>query len=455
MSEAGATDRRIIEDATCLGCACLCDDIGVVVEGDRIVEARNACEIGRGWYERAPVDGLVGPMIGGRPAPLDEALDRASGVLAAAKAPVVFGLGATIEAQRIAVAIADRIGAAVAPDFHGPAGHDAFQRFGAVGATLGEIRDRADLIVFDSAHWPRSLPRFLERFVDPPGRFVPEGRAGRTVITFPGDDVRFTTDEGWTRPPDIIFDFRASQVPTYTVLRALVNGVSFDPAAFEAEMGAPLLPYADLAERLRRARYGVLIHQPETQWPTDAEAVSALIRDLNRSTRFVALSPSSFAQTAAEAVLAWQAGSVGHVDFAPGYPRPLPDGDVVRRIRRCEADVALVVGDISFLSGFRIDASLLAAIPTIYVGRVDPEDVWKGDPGWNPLRDLRHQLFKAETFLPTSRAGIDAGGTVARFDGVMLPLRPPFPGRRPSQAEILRGIDSRLAALQSGREVAR
>jgi formylmethanofuran dehydrogenase subunit B len=445
---AGTSALRIVDDATCLGCACLCDDIGLIVEGDRIVEARNACERGRGWFAWAPGDEPIGPTMRGKAVSLDEVLDRAAAVLATAKSPVVFGLGATVEAQRIAVAIADRIGATVSPSLREPAGYEAFQRLGSVGATLGEIRDRADVIVFDSPHWPQSLPRFLERFVDSPGRFVPEGRSGRTVIVFPGDGVNFTADKGWTSPPDVVFDLPGGGGPSYAILRALVNGVSFEPAAFEAEMGVPLLPYMDLTERMRRAKYGVLIHQPETQWPTSAEAASALVRDLNRSTRFVALAPSSFAQDGAGAVVAWQTGWAGHVDFALGYPRDVPDLDLLPRVRRREMDAALVVGDVDFSSGFRTDLGALADLPTVYIGQVAPEEDRAGDPDLNPLRDLRRQLLRAEAFIPTARTGIDAGGTVARFDGVMLPLRPPFPARRPSQAEILRGIGTRLVALK-------
>ena len=222
MNEQDPTGLRIVEDATCLGCACLCDDIGLVVEGGRIVEARNACELGRRWYAAVPVDEPIGPMIGGGTTPLDAALDRAAEVLASAKAPLIFGLGTTVEAQRVAIAIADRIGAAVNPYLHGLTGHAGLQRLGSVGATLGEIRDRADVIVFDSPHWPQSLPRLLERFVDPPGRFVPQGRAGRTVIVmFPGwPEVEILPDRGWTSPPDILLDIQDPGESAYAVLRA-------------------------------------------------------------------------------------------------------------------------------------------------------------------------------------------------------------------------------------------
>ena len=37
----------IVEDATCTFCGCLCDDIALSVDGDRITEAGNACALGK------------------------------------------------------------------------------------------------------------------------------------------------------------------------------------------------------------------------------------------------------------------------------------------------------------------------------------------------------------------------------------------------------------------------
>ena len=40
------TELKIVEDATCTFCGCVCDDIILKVEGDRITEAKNACVLG-------------------------------------------------------------------------------------------------------------------------------------------------------------------------------------------------------------------------------------------------------------------------------------------------------------------------------------------------------------------------------------------------------------------------
>src|SRR5213082_225909 len=113
------TALKVVENATCTFCGCVCDDIELTVAG--------------------------------RPATLEEGVERAARILASARYPVVYGLSdTTCEAQRVAVGLADRIGACVDTTTsvcHGPYGM-AFQGVGEVTCTLGEVKNRADLVVF-------------------------------------------------------------------------------------------------------------------------------------------------------------------------------------------------------------------------------------------------------------------------------------------------------------------
>ncbi len=64
------TPTSVVEHSTCLACGCLCDDIRVVVEGGQVVEAGNACPIGRAWFlaprpgEGRPVASIDGQAAG-------------------------------------------------------------------------------------------------------------------------------------------------------------------------------------------------------------------------------------------------------------------------------------------------------------------------------------------------------------------------------------------------------
>ena len=80
--------------------------------------------------------------------------------------PLVYGLGqTTCEAQRTAVALAEAIGAVIDPA--GPlldgASGLAYQALGASTATLGDVRDRADVVVVWRADPVATHPRLLER----------------------------------------------------------------------------------------------------------------------------------------------------------------------------------------------------------------------------------------------------------------------------------------------------
>ena len=111
-----ATGRaRVVEHATCTFCGCVCDDIELHAEGDRIVKAKNACSLGEFWFKHHTAERLFpDALIDGKPAELDAAIEAAAEYLYAADMPLVYGLSnITCEAQREAVALAELIGGVV------------------------------------------------------------------------------------------------------------------------------------------------------------------------------------------------------------------------------------------------------------------------------------------------------------------------------------------------------
>ena len=258
----GPANASVVEDVTCLGCGCLCDDIALTVAGGRITEARNACEIGAaGSSPTGRRTGWTAATIDGRVADRGEALDRAAEILGRAKAPVVLGLTRTsTETVGVAVAIADRIGAVMGLGRAGEAISRtlAVQRVGKVSASLGEVKNRADVVVFWGVDPVVTHPRHFERYsVDPPGRFVPRGRAGRTVMV--ADLERTATAER----ADLFLKLAPEgEYATLWTLRALVRGVTLDPDLVERTTGHPLALLRDWAERWKDARYGAWFPAP-------------------------------------------------------------------------------------------------------------------------------------------------------------------------------------------------
>ena len=74
----GPEAARQIENVACTVCGCVCDDLRITVEGERIVRAEGACQLAEPWFlsqgSRQP------PMaeIDEKPVALDAALERAA-----------------------------------------------------------------------------------------------------------------------------------------------------------------------------------------------------------------------------------------------------------------------------------------------------------------------------------------------------------------------------------------
>jgi len=140
----------VFENVVCSFCGCLCDDIVVEVDNGRIAQVRKACANGRGFfthYDPAPQQ----PTVDGREVAWEDAVAEAARILDEADSPLIYGLSSTAtEAQRKAVELADRLGAIIdttSSVCHGPTSL-AMQAVGEPTCTLGEVRNRADLLVF-------------------------------------------------------------------------------------------------------------------------------------------------------------------------------------------------------------------------------------------------------------------------------------------------------------------
>src|SRR5260370_41419011 len=135
-------ELKIVSNATCTFCGCVCDDMELTVQDGHITKAKNACVLGKAWFLNHHVEDRPVATIGGQPATLEDAVERAAQILACARYPIVYGLSdTTCEAQRVAVAIADRVGGCVDTTTsvcHGPSGR-AFQGVARVACSPGEV----------------------------------------------------------------------------------------------------------------------------------------------------------------------------------------------------------------------------------------------------------------------------------------------------------------------------
>ena len=127
----------------------------------------------------------------------------------------------------------------------------AIQQVGESTSSLGEVRNRADLVIFWGANPAESHPRHFERYsVDATGEFVPAGCADRTVV------VIDTKPTATSQIADVFLQVKpGSDFDAIWLLRQLIRG---DDPATEPQTGVPLAAMRDLARRMTECRYGVV-----------------------------------------------------------------------------------------------------------------------------------------------------------------------------------------------------
>ena len=108
-------ELTIVRNATCTFCGCVCDDIELHADGERITHAKAACVLGASWFKNHTAERLYpDALIDGKEATVEEAVEAAADYLYRADLPLVYGLSnVTCEAQRESVALAELIGGVI------------------------------------------------------------------------------------------------------------------------------------------------------------------------------------------------------------------------------------------------------------------------------------------------------------------------------------------------------
>ncbi len=423
---------QIVDDVACTVCACVCDDLKLTVSGNRIIEAEGACGLARDWFARQ--NSQTPPAtaaVNGNAVSVETAVAQAANLLREAKSPLIYGLSRSSTAgQRAAVALADRLGATV--DTTASQGHGAsilaVQEVGESTCSLGEIRYRADLVIFWGVDPVKTHPRHLERYsVDPANeRFLPRGKADRTVVVI--DPKRTATAELENvhhLPIEAGRDFEA-----IWTLRGLLKGIR---PREEVGLGLPLPELEKLAERMKSCRCGVIFFgYGLARQPLGHRLIEALLRltiELNVFTRFHARRMRMVGDVSgADNVLCWQTGFPFSVNLSRGYPRYSPgEYSANETLANREPDVALLVGSNRIADFEPVALAHLRSIPTILL------DNPLAEPVWTPTVRFHTAVY-----------GIHRAGTAYRMDDVPIPLRPSLTTELPSDDEVLGAIHAGL-----------
>ncbi len=407
---------KTVYDVVCPFCGTLCDDLEVDVDikENKVVEVRNACQIGtKKFFSSNPSEHRYEkPLIKDngtfKEVSWDEAIEKASDILVQATRPLLYGFSSTeCEAQSKGVELAELLGGVLdntASVCHGPS-LLAIQDVGAPTSTLGEYKNRADLVIFWGSNPVHAHPRHLGRYSEfVRGYFRKDGRNDRFIIVV---DPRNTHT---AQIADLFIQINPSEdYELINGIRAILRGVELN---VEEISGVPIEEIKNLVEILKNCNFGVLFFgmglTQSLAHHRNVDSAICLIRELNDHTKFL-LTPmrGHYNVAGANQVFTWNTGYAYSIDFSRGYPRYNPG-----EFSSCD----VLIRD-------EVDASLIVAsdpasnFPAAAVRNLFKHPIISIEPHETPTS------VNADIILPPAIAGIECEGTSYRMDNVPIRLR--------------------------------
>jgi len=470
----------IISNVTCPVCGSLCDDLEIEVKDNVVTRVKNACGMGEskflGYSAHRPPKPLIrknGELV---EVTLADAVKKSAEVLANASYPILYGWSNTCcEASSVGIELAEEIGGVIdntSTVCHGPSVL-SIQDVGYSTCTLGQIRHRADLVLYWGSNPWSAHPRHIERYTNfTEGRFrhsewhrylsslsayrskkrvervcklaeeiheaatettpVPEQPRQLPHSLFEKERKMIVVDVRRTRSADIADCFlQVEPNKDYEIFQALRALLRDDELQVDSVGGVPVEVLEDLVDVLVGCEFGVLFFGVGLTMSEgklrNIEAGISLVRDLNQYTKFMIMPMRGhYNVTGANIVSTWQTGYPFAVDMSHGYPRYNPgESSVVDILSRGESDAALIVASDPVAHFPKKAVQSLVESPLIVI---DPE--------------MNATSLMADVVFPCAIAGVEAEGTAYRMDRVPLPLKKVVKPSRAflSDQEILRRI---------------
>ncbi|MEM2522415.1 MAG: formylmethanofuran dehydrogenase subunit B [Candidatus Bathyarchaeia archaeon] len=481
----------VVKAVTCPVCGCLCDDIELTVENGRIVKVKNGCAMCEAKFLGYCCEHRVlKPMIRKNgelfEVPLKEAIHKAAEILADANYPLLYGWSNTsCEAISVGIELAEEVGGVIdntSVVCHGPS-QLSIQDVGISTCTLGQVRHRADLIIYWGCNPWSAHPRHMERYTAfSEGRFeksawrsyISKTRALIALKKFRSALKRAVLGKGQALPfhlekkpqpfiqkegrklivvdvirtrSAVIADYFIQVEPgkDYELLQAFRALIRDQEIETDRVAGVPVEYLEEVADAMVNCDFGALFFGLGLTMSSgklrNIDAALSLVRDLNMRTKFVIMPMRGhFNVTGANMVFTWQTGYPYAVDFSLGYPRYNPgETSAVDVLLRKDSDAALIVASDPVSNFPKKAAEHLVENPLIVI-----------DPHMNVTSQV------ADVIIPSAFVGIEAEGTAYRMDHVPIPLKKvvdPPKGLLPDE-EILKRILDEVRKIKRARGVA-
>ncbi|TWT56763.1 hypothetical protein KOR42_01180 [Thalassoglobus neptunius] len=420
--------QQVFTDVACTLCGCVCDDLSLTVVNNRVESTKHACDKASTWFQK--FESILNRdrqskdfcTVRGEASSLETALKLGRTLLSDACHPLVYGLSSSsTKGQGLAIQLADRLGGVI--DSSASTGHApsvlAFQRVGESTSSLGEVKSRADVVVYWGSNPVESHPRHLDRYTRC-GTDTPNRTDGTKAFLIVVDVVETET----ARQADLFVKIDpGSDFEVLWALRGLVQGLTLSDENYGGVRREELV---SLAEKMASCHYGALFFgQGLSQGSLahlNVEAVLQLATDLHRHTRWVVRRMRRFGDVAgADNVLCWQTGYPFSVSLSRGFPRYQPgEFSACDVLENREVDLCLMVGAEGVQQLTQEAVETLSEIPTIVLTHQSTE------LPFTPTIEIAVQMY-----------GVHSPGTAYRMDDTPIPLRSFFESDLPTDVEIL------------------
>lgn len=406
-------------------CGIASDDLQIEVTGDRVRVLANGDAVTVAGFEQ-PISDRA-PRIAGREVSLDQACSRSAELLRDSRCPVFSGFGTDVDDTRAALSLIGRCGG-IFDQMRAEGGLRnllVLADSGWIATTLGEMKNRADVLLVFGSDIEVPFPRFFERFVWCDETLFGQDPGQREVIYIGPAPTGRAAHAPDGRPPTVLPCAKESLPELAAALSALVQGARLQ---VDQVGGVSVESLRRVVERLSSARYGVVTWVAgQLDFPHAELAVQQLCQAvvmLNRTTRcaILPLGGQDGDRTASQ-VCAWQTGYPTRVGFQRGFPEydPYLFG-TSRLLESGEADLLVWVCSLASVP------PPVTSVPTVVLGRSGV--AFEREP---------------EVYVPVGVPGIDHSGHMYRCDNVVaLPLHRLRNSSLPSARDVLRKIESLL-----------
>ena len=426
-----------VTDVVCSLCGCVCDDIVLEVENNEIVKVKKgACSVGKAkllGHERikSPAIRENGEL---RECSYDEAIKKAAEILYKSRRSLLYGWSSTVcEAHKVGVELTEDLGAVMdntASVCHGPSVL-AINDVGLPSCTLGEVKNRADLIIYWGANPAQAHANHMKRYsYVSKGYWTEEGKKGKKMVVV---DVRKTMT---AKMADVFVQIKQGyDYPVFSALRAILRG--HEDVVPDEVGGVPKERLLEVANMVKESKFvmtffGMGVTHTGARHNNIVNAIQ-FTRAAHLHTKASIMPLRGHYNVAGiNQVCTWETGFPFAIDMSRGYAWYNPgEQSATDLLYRGDCDAAMIIASDPGAHFPGESLKHLAKIPTIQI-----------DPYANPTTEF------ADVVIPAAVSGIEAEGNVYRMDNVPIRLRKILDTDYLPDEEILQRILTEIRAMR-------